>query len=90
MDTLKIDFMDITVGLFVFSIGLITVVVSLFRLRSKDFSLLNFELFSSLYGIRWLVETPTMKNVNRFSFHISIFPRTTHICIHNPALRLSR
>ena len=73
METLKIDFGDITAGLFVLSIGLITVVISLFRLRGRDFSLLNFGLFSSLYGIRWLVETPTMKTLVGVPFTFPYF-----------------
>lgn len=63
MDRIGIDFVNIAEGLFVSFVGLIAIVVSLFRLRSKDFSLLNFGLFCSIYGIRWLVESPTMATV---------------------------
>lgn len=73
MNTLNIDFGDITAGLFVSSLGLIAVVISLFRLRGKDFSLLNFGLFCSLNGIRWLVETPTMKTLVGFPFTFPYF-----------------
>jgi serine phosphatase RsbU (regulator of sigma subunit) len=68
MNTLKLDFWDITAGLFVSSIGLIAVLISLFRLKKKDFSLLNFGLFCSIYGIRWLIEIPTMKTLVGFPF----------------------
>lgn len=73
MDTLRLDFGDIAAGLFVSSLGLIAVVISLFRLRRKDFSLLNFGLFCSLNGIRWLVETPTMKTLVGFPFTFPYF-----------------
>jgi stage II sporulation SpoE-like protein len=73
MNTLKIDFGDIAAGLFVSSLGLIAVVISLFRLKRKDFSLLNFGLFCSLNGIRWLVETPTMKTLVGFPFTFPYF-----------------
>lgn len=73
MDTLRLDFGDIAAGLFVSSLGLIAVVISLFRLRRKDFSLLNFGLFCSLNGTRWLVETPTMKTLVGFPFTFPYF-----------------
>ena len=61
MPTLEQDFGGIAGGLFLSCIGLLSVAVSLFRLRGRDFSLLNFGLFCFLYGIRWLVEIPTMR-----------------------------
>jgi serine phosphatase RsbU (regulator of sigma subunit) len=73
MNTLKVDFGDMTAGLFVVFLGLIAVVISLFRLRGKNFSLLNFGLFSTLYGIRWLVETPTMRMLIGFPFTVPYF-----------------
>jgi len=49
------------------------IATSLFRLKGKDFSLLNFGLFSSLYGLRWLVEIPTMKAMVGFPFTFPYF-----------------
>lgn len=73
MTTLETDFGSIAAGIFLSSVGLILVVVSLFRLRSKDFSLLNFGLFCTLNGIRWLVEIPTMKTLVGFPFTFPYF-----------------
>jgi len=73
MTTLEMDFGGIAAGLFLSSVGLISIVISLFRPRSKDFSLLNFGLFCSLNGIRWLVEIPTMKTLVGFPFTFPYF-----------------
>jgi serine phosphatase RsbU (regulator of sigma subunit) len=73
MNTLEMDFGNITVGLFLTFTGFISVLISMFRLRNKDFSLLNFGLFCSLNGIRWLVEIPTMKTLVGFPFTFSYF-----------------
>jgi serine phosphatase RsbU (regulator of sigma subunit) len=63
MDRVGLDFIGIAEGLFVTFVGLIGVGISLFRLRNKDFTLLNFGVFCFLYGIRWLIEIPTIVNV---------------------------
>jgi sigma-B regulation protein RsbU (phosphoserine phosphatase) len=73
INTLKIDFGGIAVSLFVVAVGLIAVATSLFRLKGKDFSLLNFGLFSLLYGLRWLMEIPTMKAMVGFPFTFPYF-----------------
>lgn len=73
MPTLETDFGSIAAGLLLSSIGLISIAISLFRLKSKDFSLLNFGLFCSLNGIRWLVEIPTMKTLVGFPFTFPYF-----------------
>ena len=73
MSTLEMDFGGIAAGLFLSSVGLISIVISLFRLKSKDLSLLNFGLFCSLNGIRWLVEIPTMKTLVGFPFTFPYF-----------------
>jgi len=73
MTTLETDFGSIAAGLFLSSVGLILIVISLFRLRSKDFSLLNFGLFCFLNGIRWLVEIPIMKSLVGFPFTFPYF-----------------
>jgi hypothetical protein len=68
MSRIEIDFVNIACGLFVSFVGLTALAISLFRLKSKEFSLLNFGLFCSIYGIRWLVEIPTMVTVVGFPF----------------------
>ena len=73
MSTLETDFGGIAAGLFLSSVGLISIVISLFRLRSKEMSLLNFGLFCTLNGIRWLVEIPTMKSLVGFPFTFPYF-----------------
>jgi serine phosphatase RsbU (regulator of sigma subunit) len=73
MSTLEMDFGDIAAGLLLSSVGLIAVVISLFRLRSKDFSLLNFGLVCSIYGIRWLSQIPSMKTLMGIPFTLPYF-----------------
>jgi sigma-B regulation protein RsbU (phosphoserine phosphatase) len=73
MSRIEIDFVNIACGLFVSFVGLIAVVISLFRLKSKDFTLSHFGLFCSVYGIRWLVETPTMVTLVGFPFTFPYF-----------------
>ena len=73
MDTLKIDFGNITFGLLVLFVGLIALLASLFRFSKKDFSLFNFGLFSFLYGIRCLMEIPTMRTLIGFPFTFPYF-----------------
>jgi phosphoserine phosphatase RsbU/P len=73
MTTLETDFGGIAAGLILSSVGFILVVISFFRLRSKDLSLLNFGLFCFLNGIRWLVEIPTMKALVGFPFTFPYF-----------------
>lgn len=73
MSRIEIDFVNIACGLIVSFVGLTAIVISLFRLKSKEFSLLNFGLFCSIYGIRWLVETPTMATVVGFPFTFPYF-----------------
>jgi len=73
METLRADFGNIAAGLFVTSIGSIAVVIALFRLRNKDFSLLNFGFFCLIYGVRWLAQSPTMKALVGFPFTIPYF-----------------
>jgi phosphoserine phosphatase RsbU/P len=73
MTTFETDFGGIAAGFFLSSVGFILIVISLFRLRSKDLSLLNFGLFCFLNGIRWLVEIPTMKVLVGFPFTFPYF-----------------
>jgi hypothetical protein len=61
INTLKIDFGNITVSLLIVALGVVAIAASLFRLKSKDFALFNFGLLCVLYGLRWLTEIPTMK-----------------------------
>jgi serine phosphatase RsbU (regulator of sigma subunit) len=67
MNSFRIDFPDIAIALFISSVGLVAVVISLFRLRNKDFSILNFGLFCTLYGFRWLIETPSIQSISGFT-----------------------
>ena len=73
VNALKIDFGNIAVSLLVVTVGLIAIAASLFRLKGKDFSLLNFGLFSFLYGLRWLTEIPAMKAIVGFPFTFPYF-----------------
>jgi phosphoserine phosphatase RsbU/P len=73
MDRIGTDFIDIANGLFVLFAGLIAIVISLFRLKSKDFSLFNLGLFCTIYGLRWLMETPTMVTLVGFPFTVPYF-----------------
>lgn len=68
MNTLESDFGTIFVGLFVAAVGLLTVAASLFRLRSRDFSILNFGFFCFLVGARRLAEIPSIKVLVGFPF----------------------
>jgi phosphoserine phosphatase RsbU/P len=68
MNTLSRDFPDIATALFIFSAGLVAIAISLFRLKTKDFSILNFGLFCTIYGFRWLIETPSIQLMPGFPF----------------------
>jgi len=65
---MEISLFDIVASLFVAFVGLSTIGVSLFRLRTKEFTLLNFGLFCFIYGLRWLVEIPVMADLMGFPF----------------------
>lgn len=71
INTFKIDFGNIIVSLLVLALGLIAIAASLFRLKNKDVSLLNFGLFSSLYGLRWLTEISTIKELVAFPLNFA-------------------
>jgi sigma-B regulation protein RsbU (phosphoserine phosphatase) len=73
MTTLGMDFVKITVGILVTSAGLLSITVSLFQLRNKDFTLFNFGIFGFLYGLRWLLEIPTMQTLVGFPFTFPYF-----------------
>ena len=73
MSNLQSDFGDIAAGLFLSTAGFIAVIISLVRLKSKDFTLLTFGVFCFINGIRWLVETPTMKTLVGFPFTFPYF-----------------
>ena len=68
-----IDLLNIAECLFVLFIGMIAIAVSLFRLKSKDFSLLNFGLFCSIYGVRWLSESASVADALEFQFSFPYF-----------------
>jgi len=58
MNTINTDFLNISGGLIILVAGLIAVLSSLSRIKNREFTLLNFGFFFSLYGIRWLIEVP--------------------------------
>jgi phosphoserine phosphatase RsbU/P len=68
MNTFRLDFPDIATALFILSAGLVAVVISMFRLRTKDYSILNFGLFCTVYGFRWLIEIPSIRSIPDFPF----------------------
>lgn len=68
MNTFRLDFPDIAIALFILSVGLVAVAISLFRLRTRDYSILNFGLFCTIYGFRWLIETPSIQSLPGFPF----------------------
>jgi phosphoserine phosphatase RsbU/P len=68
MNTFRLDFPDIATALFILSAGLVAVAISLFRLRTKDYSILNFGLFCTIYGFRWLIETQSIRSIPGFPF----------------------
>ncbi len=68
MAAIRADFSAIVISLFVISVGIIALSVSLFKLTKKDYTLLNFGLFGALFGLRWLAEIPTIIAVLGFPF----------------------
>jgi hypothetical protein len=76
MNSLQTDFWDIAGGMLVTFIGLASILISLFRLKRKDFSLLNFGLFFLIYGIRWLLQTSTIRMAMGLPFPMPYFPFT--------------
>jgi len=73
MNTLESEFVNISTGLLVCAGGLLASVVALFRLKERDFTLLNFGLFGFFYGLRRLVETSTMQTLVGFPFTVPSF-----------------
>jgi len=63
VNTLQSEFVDISTGLLVCAAGALASVISIFRLKNRDFTLLNFGLFTFLYGLRRMVETSTMRSL---------------------------
>ena len=61
MDTFANDFPTIAVGLVVSFAGIIAFLISLLRLKTKDFTLLHIGAFGFLCGLRMLSETATMR-----------------------------
>jgi serine phosphatase RsbU (regulator of sigma subunit) len=68
MNTLSLDVLNIVNSLFISSVGLAAIVLSLFRLRTRDFSILNFGLFCFIYGFRGLIQTPSIQSIAGFPF----------------------
>ena len=56
------DLFNIIGGLVLLVAGLIAVLISIPRLKTGEFTLLNLGFFFSLYGIRWLIEIQDVPN----------------------------
>jgi serine phosphatase RsbU (regulator of sigma subunit) len=68
MAAIRADFGTIVISLFVITVGIIALSASVFKLTKKDYTLLNFGLFSTLFGLRWLAEIPTIITILGFPF----------------------
>ena len=73
MNSLQSDFVNTSAGLLVCAAGALAAVISLFRLKNRDFTLFNFGLFAFLYGLRKLAETSTLKTLVVVPFAIPYF-----------------
>jgi phosphoserine phosphatase RsbU/P len=73
MNSLQSEFVNLSGGLLVCAAGGLAAVISLFRLKNRDFTLLNFGLFAFLYGLRKLVETSTLKTFVGVPFTLPYF-----------------
>ncbi len=73
MNNLQFDLLSIVTGSLACVAGLLASVIALFRLKSRDFTLLNFGLFGLLYGFRRLAETPTMQTLVGVPFTFPYF-----------------
>lgn len=76
MNSFQSEFLDIISGLLVTFIGLISILISLFRLKRREFSLLNFGLFLLIYGVRWLLQTSTIRMLAGLPSPMPYFPFT--------------
>jgi hypothetical protein len=63
-------FFTLSGGLLILIAGLTALSAFISRIQKKEFTLLNFGLFFSLYGIRWLIEVPVI--VNTLSLSLSM------------------
>lgn len=73
MNTLQSDFVNTSAGLLVCAGGALAAVIALFRLKNRDFTLLNFGVFAFLYGLRKLAETSMMKTLVAIPFALPYF-----------------
>ena len=73
MNNLQSEFVDISGGLLVCAAGVLASVISIFRMKNKDFTLLNFGLCALLYGLRKLVETSTLKTLVDYPLTLPYF-----------------
>ena len=56
------DFLNISGGFIILLAGLIALLSFLYRMKNRELILLNFGLFFTIYGIRWLIEIPAVAN----------------------------
>ncbi len=73
MSNLQSEFVELAAGIFVCAAGLLASAVSAFRLKTRDYTLLNFGLFAFLYGLRGLVESQTMETMVGYPFTVPYF-----------------
>lgn len=73
MSTFQSEFVNFIAGVLVCVAGVLAFAISIFRLKSRDFALLNFGLFAFLYGLGRLVELQTMRTLVGFSFTTPYF-----------------
>ncbi|MCU0452843.1 MAG: serine/threonine-protein phosphatase [Bacteroidetes bacterium] len=70
MSTFQSEFAGIAGAFAVALVGAASIIVSLFRRTGGDRSLSSFGALSLIYGLRWLIETETMRSVLGFPFDL--------------------
>ena len=73
MEALRADFGEIIIGVLITAMGIIAIIISFFRLRHKEFTLLWAGLFNLIYGIRWLDQIPVMASLAGSPFNSALF-----------------
>ena len=73
MNAFQTEFPGILAALLVGFVGSASVIVSLFRSKGRDRTLLFFGIFTLLYGTRWLSEAETMRALLGAPFDLPYF-----------------
>ena len=76
VNSLETEFWDIAGGLLITFIGLTAALISVFRIRRRGFSLLNFGLFFLIYGARWLLQSSSVRALAGLPNPLPYFPFT--------------